>query len=592
MLSLVTHRPRNVNAARAAGLLYGDWGTSKAYVIGLAFAIAGYASFWLILGVSLLSLLVSICYTFICRCFPNGGGVYASVRRRSEATSIVGALFLFADYLVTAALSALSAFYYFQVSDPVLYAGIFIIIIGLFNYFGPRHTGSVALIIGLAAFVVFTLLALSSLPFLAKAWHNIQPIKGSPLSAWAQFCSLIVAMSGIETIANSTGVMKLNKGASKKKPVVTQTATPAIIWVMLEVIIFTSLFGFAAAAISGFQFSEGTVSIPGFPDVRDYMLRYLGIIFGTSIAGATIGNVFGWVISVVVGLLLLSAVNTAMSGLISLQYLMASDNELPSQFKKVNSFGIPYLPLILTALIPMILVVSLKNVADLADLYAVGFVGAIAMNLASTATDFTLPLRRWERVFMLFVALVMTAIEITLLIDKPKALLFVVIIMIVGLSLRWITKRAKKEEVIQLPSDKLWDEPFREGAMLCVVTELSKALKTAVAQSNESNTPLNILFVHEQEIISEKDLEKRGATDKKRERVIQYVRENANLNLVRFHYSVTDSLVDIAVAYALHLDVHHIIIEKPKEKWLQTLRGKPLRHLLQILPSGIRLTIS
>ena len=28
------HRPRNVGWARAAALLYGDWGTSKAYVIG------------------------------------------------------------------------------------------------------------------------------------------------------------------------------------------------------------------------------------------------------------------------------------------------------------------------------------------------------------------------------------------------------------------------------------------------------------------------------------------------------------------------------------------------------------------------------
>lgn len=31
-------RPRNVGWARAAALLYGDWGTSKAYVIGLALA--------------------------------------------------------------------------------------------------------------------------------------------------------------------------------------------------------------------------------------------------------------------------------------------------------------------------------------------------------------------------------------------------------------------------------------------------------------------------------------------------------------------------------------------------------------------------
>jgi len=29
-------RPRNVGWVRAAALLYGDWGTSKAYVIGLA----------------------------------------------------------------------------------------------------------------------------------------------------------------------------------------------------------------------------------------------------------------------------------------------------------------------------------------------------------------------------------------------------------------------------------------------------------------------------------------------------------------------------------------------------------------------------
>src|SRR5205823_313674 len=37
-------RPRNVDWKRAAAILYGDWGTSKAYVIGLAFAVAGYSS--------------------------------------------------------------------------------------------------------------------------------------------------------------------------------------------------------------------------------------------------------------------------------------------------------------------------------------------------------------------------------------------------------------------------------------------------------------------------------------------------------------------------------------------------------------------
>ena len=37
-------RPRNVGWVRAGALLYGDWGTSKAYVIGLAVAAVGFAT--------------------------------------------------------------------------------------------------------------------------------------------------------------------------------------------------------------------------------------------------------------------------------------------------------------------------------------------------------------------------------------------------------------------------------------------------------------------------------------------------------------------------------------------------------------------
>lgn len=70
----LTSRPRNVNAFQAAAILYGDWGTSKAYVIGLAFAISGYSSFWLIAAVSILTILVGINYIIICKHNPYGGG--------------------------------------------------------------------------------------------------------------------------------------------------------------------------------------------------------------------------------------------------------------------------------------------------------------------------------------------------------------------------------------------------------------------------------------------------------------------------------------------------------------------------------------
>src|SRR5207302_11014965 len=53
---LSSERPRNVSWWQAAGLLFGDWGTSRLYVLGLAFLVAGTSSVWLIAAMSLLIL--------------------------------------------------------------------------------------------------------------------------------------------------------------------------------------------------------------------------------------------------------------------------------------------------------------------------------------------------------------------------------------------------------------------------------------------------------------------------------------------------------------------------------------------------------
>src|SRR5205085_3846992 len=112
-LSLLhSERPRNVNWFAAAALLFGDWGTSRLYVLGLAFLVAGRSSFWLILGMSWLILAVGWAYTQICRIYPDGGGVYTAAKHRSRLLGVIGALLLFADYTVTASLSAVEAFHY------------------------------------------------------------------------------------------------------------------------------------------------------------------------------------------------------------------------------------------------------------------------------------------------------------------------------------------------------------------------------------------------------------------------------------------------------------------------------------------------
>src|SRR5438046_2851109 len=144
----------------------------------------------------------------------------------------------------------------------------------------------------------------------------------------------------------------------------------------------------------------GDVSAPGAGGVREYMLRYMGQIFVGGALGPAFGQIFAFVVSVVFGLRLLSAVNTAIVDLIAIQFLMSRDRELPALFHRLNKWGVPSAGMLLATLVPMLLVILVKDMAGLADLYAVGVVGAIATNLGATATDRKLSIKSWERTLM------------------------------------------------------------------------------------------------------------------------------------------------------------------------------------------------
>ena len=92
--------------------------------------------------------------------------------------------------------------------------------------------------------------------------------------------------------------------------------------------------------------------------------------------------------------------------------------------------------MIVATVIPAILVVAVKDMAGLADLYAVGVVGAIATNLGASSTDRKLDLVKWERILMFSTFLIMLAIEISLFVDKPNALHFALAVLVIGLIMR------------------------------------------------------------------------------------------------------------------------------------------------------------
>src|SRR5467141_5143317 len=172
------HRPRNLDWKRAAALLYGDWGTSKAYVIGLAFLAAGFSSLPIILAVCVLTGLVGINYAVICRYFPDGGGVYSAARSQGRLLAVVGALLLVADLTVTAALSGWSGLTYVIsgaenilwlkfLKDNIAFTTIGVLLfLGFINWFGPKHSGSLAVALALPTVIVVVALIAISIPYL------------------------------------------------------------------------------------------------------------------------------------------------------------------------------------------------------------------------------------------------------------------------------------------------------------------------------------------------------------------------------------------------------------------------------------------
>jgi amino acid transporter/nucleotide-binding universal stress UspA family protein len=604
MIPTNVKRPRNVDWKRAAAILYGDWGTSKAYVIGLAFAVAGYASFWLIAAMCVLTALVGLNYMVICRLYPDGGGVYASVRHRSEVISIVGAFLLIADYLVTAAISALSAFQYLGAPHPEKFAAASILAIGLLNLLGPKQTGGLAFLISIPTAIVVVVLGLFSLPHLGTALGHLQPLHGTFGQNWAGFVGIVLALSGVEAIANATGVMKLDPGSTDENPRVVKTSTPAILIVMIEVCLFTALLGLAMHALSGLQIVNGDVNAPGAAGVRDYMLRYMGQIFAGGVLGPTFGHAFGLIVSVVFGLLLLSAANTAIVDLIAIQFLMSRDREIPKIFQHLNKWGVPSAGMLLATVVPMLLVIIVKDMSGLADLYAVGVVGAIATNLGATSTDRKLSIKRWERTLMFGTFLVMAAIEISLLIDKPNARYFAVTILAVGLIFRGLVqeRRMKKEAAPALSGRQLGVDVARpmskapapsEGeVILCAVRSAGRTLDFALREAASANSRLYLLFVREQPFMTEEDAKRKWQQDPEARTIFAEAKEKAGNQQPLFAYAVSPSAAETIVDVAATLGASRVILGAPQRSALMNLlRGNVIREVSNSLPEEIDLLV-
>ena len=429
MAALGNDRPRELHWYHAGPMLFGDLGTSRLYVLGLAFYFTRHASLFHILFVNILLLLVGGCYLIICRKYPDGGGVYSSARATSRALAVVGGLTLCADYTVTAALSCLDAFRYLGVGGEILGVRVELLCtlaavaaIGLVNWFGPRGMGRVALIVALATVLLTLVIAVCAIPNLHHTRIELPVRERYSVAAWGDawvgFTEIVLALSGIEAIANMTGIMV--------SPV-RVTSSRSIVPVLVEVVTLNILLGAAMNALPDAKLIDPEGHALG----TDNMMNIL--------ATAYVGATFSFVSSFVFGALLLSAVNTAIVDLMAIQYMMARDGELPGVLARLNSHGVPGYGLLLAMLVPAALLVLFPDLTQLAGLYSVGVVAAITINLLTTGCTKQFDLQAWERWLLCGVGVLMACILATLLWNKPHARAFSMDILVVGLGARLFT---------------------------------------------------------------------------------------------------------------------------------------------------------
>jgi len=488
-------RPRDLGPIHAGPLLYGDWGTSRLYVLGLAFLYTGHASVVYLAAIGVLMLAVSWIYTHVCRCYPDGGGVYSAARDVKPVLSVIGATLLMSGYIMTAAISVIEAFHYFGVPRSLtlpLAVGT-LVVIGVINWFGSKRSGQFALVIAMLAMVVSAGLALLAIPLFIDGLSTISFeyfTQVPAFDAWVSFTKICLALAGLEAVANMTGIMK--------QPVA-KTARRTIWPVSLEVVVLNMVFGIALAGMSttvnthtpdditygeklalthhemeaavqaGDMPAEEAARLEEVVAYRDTAMKQIAIESGERITGnSTAGFILGKVAGVTFGLLLLSAANTAVMAMVSVMFAMAQDREMPRQLTKLNYSGVPWVGLIVAVVVPTGVILVEQDVQVLAKLYVLGVCGAISTNILCGAINRKIELPKIVRAFMWVFGGILLAVTITIAVTQLESLAFSGGLVAIVLLMRSLVqaKRSREPTPLEAPEQGWLTEVRREPIAL------------------------------------------------------------------------------------------------------------------------------
>lgn len=334
--------------------------------IALVFAVSGLVAYgyysWVFMAVLVLLAVVTFSYVQVARANPGGGGSYAVAKKNlGEYTALVAAAALFADYVLTVAvsvssgtdalLSAFPALLHWRVTiDLVILFGI----LTLVNLRGVRESSNIFVIP--TYLFIFGMLGMIAVGVF-KAFTGVSVVIPPESLVRQQFDTamlILILRAFANGCSSMTGVEAISNGVPMFKPPEPANAIKTTYWMS----------GLLAALLSGTSFLLLHYHILPIPNVT--ML--------SQVAEQTLGR--GWMyyyIQFATMLILYLAANTSYNGLPPLMSLLAKDGYLPRYLgmrgeRLSFSNGI-----VLLSLFAAFLIIWFKgNVEHLISLYAIG----------------------------------------------------------------------------------------------------------------------------------------------------------------------------------------------------------------------------
>jgi nucleotide-binding universal stress UspA family protein len=291
-------------------------------------------------------------------------------------------------------------------------------------------------------------------------------------------------------------------------------------------------------------------------------------------------------------------------------YMLARDGEMPRQFTKLNSHGVPWQPLAVAVILPTILVILAGNLDDLADMYAIGVVGAITVNLGSSCFNKRLALNWREFSIMVLTFAILFLVEITIAKTKPAALFFAACVLGVGFGLRWYAMKRAGFETVMLTREQAaaLTKPerlaplkpnFEPGqAILVAARGFTPVLRFALEEAKLRQGNLYVLYIKQLSVALPGPLstaERPRWQNDRQAAEIMYgmfdLARDAGVSALPV-YAVSDNPAGTIVDIAATLGVDMPMLGSPHRNALaKLLRGDVVTEVARSLPENIQLVI-